>query len=334
MRGAGFEIALETIRRENLSRMSSEISDYMQRRDVALNVISQFFGIAVTLSNIDVSQTALEVKRKFIRDAETLYEAGTAIPNEIAKAEVQYLNEELRLVNQKQNLENQIESLLEVLGLPLDTPISFAFDLEKLVDSRVAAIPDRESAVQEALAKRPELLITDINVRSSEIALNSARNATLPNLDLQASYADTETQPHFGDLNMDEHRVWTAGVSLAVPLPNIRLKEAAKRAELSLETAKTNRIIRQRQIVQEVDRQLRQLSASEQSIELLRRTVEQAEFNFKQESELFVYGERTSNQVRDAQDDYFAAKEEFNRQIINYQSAIAQIYKALGRSLF
>ena len=103
---------------------------------------------------------------------------------------------------------------------------------------------------------------------------------------------------------------------------------------MSLETAQLDLTTKERSIVNEVDTLLRQIKSTEESIELLKERLEQARFSFEVESELFKEGLRTSNDRRDAQDDYFETRVAYNVAIFNYQYVLARLFRALGRPLF
>ncbi len=337
LRGGGFEVGLSGLRQTRLSELSAHLSDHIAQRDAALDVIQRYYNILITISNIEVTQAALEVDKQAIKDEEVfVYEAGWHIPNEIALAQVQYFQDKLRLVQRKQQLQDQIENLLEALGVEdLNAPISFQDLTGAVLDAALAQIPERDSAVQEALANRPEMMLAEINVRSREITLQVAQNNTLPDLDLTATYGDTEiTEELTKALNLDERRSWSAGIFLSIPLPNTQRKESLKRAKIDLETAKTNRTITERGIISNVDSLIRQAQRSEESIELLKKTVDQAAFSFELERELFNWGERTSNDKREAQDDFFEAQVGYNIEILSYQTLLARLYRALGRPLY
>jgi len=337
LRGGGFEVGLAGLRQARLNELAAHLNNHRARRDTVLNIIERYYNILITIGNIEVRQAALEVDAQAIEDEEYwVYDAGWHIPNEIALAQVQYFQDKLSVVQRKEQLQGQIESLLEALGVEdLNAPISFQEVTGTVLDAELAQIPGRESAVREALANRPEMMLADIEVRSSEIALKVSQNNTLPDLDLTAVYGDTEvTEELTKALNLDERRSWSAGIALSIPLPNTQRKESLKRAELDLETAKTNREITERGITSEVDSLVRQIQRSEESIELLKKTVDQSAFSFKSEQELFKQGQRTSNDVREAQDDFFAAQVGYNVEILTYQILLARLYRALGRPLY
>ena len=335
LRGAGFNVNLASVREGRLNEMSAELSDAVNRREVALDVISQFFSIAISLSNIEVALASIDVRQRLISDTQLLVDLGMKIPSEIAKARVTYLREETSAIKLKDDFQNQKEDLLDLLGLPLTSPISFRELTGDVLDADLAGIPDRETAVHEALASRPEMLLSDISVRSKEIALEVAKNDTLPNMDASYSYTDREVDPFLErTFDLNQHRTWTAGLSVSIPLQNIRRIETRRRAELDLDTARTNRVTTERSIISEVDALLRQLRANEESIRLLRETVEQARFTLDQETELLKWGDRTVNQIQEAQDNYFQAQSEYNRQIMSYQTLIARVYRAIGRQLY
>jgi outer membrane protein len=336
LRGGGFEVGLSGLRQSRLNELSAHLENHINQRDASLDVIQRYYNILITISNIEVSQAALEVDEKAIKDEEYwVYEAGLHIPNEIALAQVQYFQDKLQVVQRKEQLLGQIEDLLETLGLPLNAPISFQELGGAVLDAELAQIPGRDAAVQEALANRPEIMLADIEVRSREIALEVANNNILPDLDLTADYGDTEISDELTRaLNLDERRSWSAGIAISIPLPNTQRKETLKRAKLDLETAETNRIITERGIVSEVDSLIRQVQRSEESIDLLKKTVDQAAFSFELEQELFKTGERTSNDMREAQDDFFKSQVDYNVEILTYQTLLARLYRALGRPLY
>ncbi|MCX7013468.1 MAG: TolC family protein [Candidatus Sumerlaeota bacterium] len=335
LRGGGFDVGLAPVRQGRLNEMSAELSDSVNRRNVAMDVITSFYNIISTLSVTEVRLAALDVRKRLITDTELLVELGMKIPSEIAKARVAYLREEANTVQLRDTYKNQIEDLLDAVGLALTTPISFREPTGEVLDAKLAGVPERDAAVHEAMANRPEMMLADINIRSAEITLELAKNDTLPNLDFSAGYADREVGPDLdAAMDQDDRRTWNAGLQVVVPLQNIRRIETKKRAGWDLETAKTNRTITERSVVGEIDTLLRQLSTAEDTIKILREQVQQAEFTLQQETELLKWGERTVNQVQEAQDNFFNAQVDYNQQLMDYQTLIARVYRALGRPLY
>ena len=90
---------------------------------------------------------------------------------------------------------------------------------------------------------------------------------------------------------------------------------------------------REREIIRDVTQAYRRVKASESSLVILKKTVEQAEKSLEQELGRFDAGLSTSNDVRQAQDDLFQTRTNYFGEIVNYQINIARLYKATGKNL-
>ncbi|MFH0793699.1 MAG: TolC family protein, partial [bacterium] len=142
LRGGGFDVGLAPLRQSKLSRITSEIGDYLQRRDTALRVIRTYYNVLQTRLNLRVSEDALRVKARFIEDAKVKFSLGEIPESEISRAEIQYLTEAQQYVRLKQDEANAIEQLLNLLGLPLDSRIDLEELSRNILDSTSAAIPN------------------------------------------------------------------------------------------------------------------------------------------------------------------------------------------------
>ncbi|HRR99860.1 MAG TPA: TolC family protein [Candidatus Sumerlaeia bacterium] len=334
LRGGGLRRGLANVRSSRLSLMDSEISDALRRRDIVLAVIEQYYGILRAKSQLRVSLDALEQKLRFLEATKIKFSLDQIAESEVSRSEIQYLQERDQVVTRRRSYEEQLEALLILLGLPLQTSISIHDITESLLQMGDVHIPELDECIAEALANRYELVQSDIAIRQREIALQTAKNETLPDLDFDVSYSAGDQGNKFRDSHdLNDHDSWNIGLSLNIPFPNIPKKEAVRRARLNLEKAEINQKSREREIIRDVTQAYRRVKASESSLVILKKTVEQAEKSLEQELGRFDAGLSTSNDVRQAQDDLFQTRTNYFGEIVNYQINIARLYKATGKNL-
>ncbi len=335
LRDGGLRRGLANLRASRLALVNRRITDALACRNVALSVIRQYFTILRTGRELEVSLDALEEKRRFLEDTKVKFSLDEIPESEISRAEIQYLQERENVVSRRQNYEDQLEELLILLGLPLETKISIHDITQSLLKAGGVAIPPLDECLADALGNRLELLQSDVAIRQRKISLDTAKNDLLPDLDLSLKYSPNDSADSFtNSYNLSDNNSWDASLSLSVPFPNIGRKETRRRAKLSLEKAQIDRVSRERDISREVKQAFRRVKANESSLRILKRTVEQAKKSLEQELGRFDVGLSTSNDVRTAQDDLFEAQTRYFAELLNYQINIAQLYKAIGRPLY
>ncbi len=107
-------------------------------------------------------------------------------------SESQLAQAKLNLVNAQFSLQNAEEALRQQIAADLDPTIrNLPLNLTEPVDVPTAQVPtpEREQAVQTALATRFDLKNLQNNLDIDELTLASARNGLLPNLSFQLSYS-------------------------------------------------------------------------------------------------------------------------------------------------
>lgn len=333
LRGAGFDVGTADLRRTRLNEMDTILGEQLQERDIVLQVIQAYFQLAATKQQIQVSVDAIRERRRFLEENRLKYEVGRVAESEILRAEIQYLQEIETAINRRQQLDSQRERLLLILGLPLDTPISFVDVTPTLLNTGRVDIPPVQEAVSEALATRPELIRADISISLSEIDHRVARNQMLPQLDFDAGYNRREGGPERDDAWEFDDSGWDAGVALRIPLINIQRRETLRRSVLSLESRETDRLSLERNIIQEVISSHRAVLAREATLVILQKTVEQARKNLQLINGSYEVGFSSVTDVRLAQDDLFAAETRYSGALLNYQVDLANLYVAMGRPL-
>lgn len=333
LRGAGPDVARAGLRRARIRELDSVLADRIRQRDVAFSVISTYFSILQAARRLKVSQDALQIRAQFLEETRVRFNVGRVDESEILRAEINYLNELQRAVERRRQLDEAREDMLILLGLPLDTPISFLDITDELASRGRVEIPAADYALTESLDQRPELMRADLSVSLAEIDRTVARNDLLPDLNLNASYNRNDAANDIYEATGMENERWQAGAGIRVPLVNIQRRESARQASISLESVRTDRLARERDLTAEVLTARRNVLSTEAQLTILSKSVEQARKSLDLINGRFEVGFATVTEVRLAQDDLFDAETNYSNALLNYQIDVARLYVALGRPL-
>jgi outer membrane protein len=334
LRGAGWTIGTLDLKRSQLGEMRQAIAFQLSQRELALEVIRNYYSVIQAQLDLSVSREAVEEVNRFLGETKTLFELGRIAESEISRAEIQFLQEKQRFIDRVQAVESRLDTLLDSLGLPLRARLTLAQVEGQLIDLRLAHIPALEEAIQEALSSRLELSRSAISVEEARLSLENAENDLLPDVNASANWVGSDTGVNgdeAGDF-ADELR-WDVGLSVLVPLPNLQRREARWRAKLALESALNQQEEQRRSTMREVKGAYRDLQASRARVTILARTVEQARRSLALENARFETGLNTSTDVRNAQDDLFSAQVDYNSALLSLQIDLASLFRAIGRPI-
>ncbi|MDX2176798.1 MAG: TolC family protein [Candidatus Sumerlaeia bacterium] len=334
LRGGGTGVGTAALRRARLSEIDAELSQRTTERDTVLRVIQTYFNLSSTAQQLQVSRDAIRERKRFYEETLLKYDVGRVAESEILRAEIQYLQELESAISRRQSLDDARESLLLLLGLPLDTRISLVDVTLELQERGRVDIPPLQEAIDSALNTRPELLQQEIALAQSRIGLEVSRNDVLPQLDADAGYGRSDRNDNFREANEFKDSEWSAGLSLRVPLINIRRREALKQSALQLEQAETRLLQFERSITRDVINAHRAVLSTEATLTILQKTVEQARKNLELINGSFEVGFSSVTDVRLAQDDLFQAETRYRTALLTYQTTIAQLYLEMGRPLY
>jgi outer membrane protein TolC len=182
-----------------------------------------------------------------------------------------------------------------------------------------------------------ETVRLELQLAIDELDIELARNATLPDLSFNYSYA-AQTQAgdaghalgDFGDKFSDDHSV---GLSTSVPLGNRAAKARLERARLQELQDKAGYDRLRQSIQQEVYETARALNNSWRRILAAEKSVDAAYRDYKVEQSQFQLGIRTSTDVLDSATGLADAQLSRIRALAEYEIAQINLAKATGTLL-
>lgn len=292
--------------------------------ELVLQVEQAYFGLLKVRQIEQVAQQAVAQMEAHVRDVENLYQAGMAAQHDLLKARVQLSNVQVMQLQATNGVQLARVVLCNLLGLPLDTEVVPATRLEEGPGGEVPL----SEAIQQGLAKRPELAALEHAAKAAEWGVEIARGQRWPDILLVGNYnlkrPNRENEPEF-------YRSWdaTLAVQWAVFDGGLRTAQVDRaRAQLA-QLRRTAAQVRDG-IVLEITQAYLKLTEAQKRTAATAANVAQAEENFRVTNEKFSQGLATSTDLLDAQTMLTQAKVDYATALADYQIDRAALGKAMG----
>ncbi|MCA8944282.1 MAG: TolC family protein [Planctomycetes bacterium] len=194
----------------------------------------------------------------------------------------------------------------------------------------------RELATR-ARARRADLRALRADVRSAEIARDSAERDLLPQLDLVGSYGANGVRENFpdafGDTTDLDYPEWSLELQLSVPVGNTAARSARDRAMLTLERTRRRLFAAELDVDNELRSAMRELRTLSESVRAARESVRLAESVLDTARETLRVGRGTLFEVQQRNQDLLDARQRLLRNQLDHHIARANLEFARGEFL-
>lgn len=317
---------------EQLGEMQAQEATREARRLLLSAVATAFFNAQLARENIAIAVADETFNLRQVAEAEARLRVGTGALSDVLNFKIQ-VNAAKSRMNQF-NLEYRrfIIGLAALMGVP-DAGLPPGLDLNELVseDKTEMILPETEVLVAEALAKRPDLKVTDFRIQQSEARIQLARSALFPMLNLSAELTgnrDNDTGFESDDFG------YTVGVKVSYNLfsggaTQARVREArwaqseAEKlyADLSLTVAS------------DVRDAVAQLDRAQSELKLQRANTALVEKNRDLVAKEYAAGQGTLVRLNEAQRDLITAQSRLALALVSLRQAWQNVESATGRIL-
>ncbi|MCX7973456.1 MAG: TolC family protein [Candidatus Aminicenantes bacterium] len=317
---AGFKQAEYNLR-------ATEQSVEQSRIDTIYNVKRAFYSYLLAQQFVEVSQEAVNLAQKYLDNVRRLYEVGLASRFDLLRSEVQLANLKPQLLRAQNQLELAAVHLKQLLGIDLDTEIE--------VKGELAYIPveiNPEKLLAQALIFRPDLAQLRYQQQMVGELLRLARATDRPTIAIGGSYNFWANYLNFKRNNWQSYYSFNLVISL--PIFN--------GFSGSAQAAKANAMLRsleltERGLIELIKAEIKQawlnllqaketLLSQEKNVEQAQESLRLAELNYNE-------GLATFLDVSSAQVALTQARTNYSQALFDYVMALAQLEKAMGRTL-
>lgn len=336
LQGAGTGVNFIALRK---ARNNTAISEHGFRRDV-IGLVEQveltYWDLVLAKALLNINTFAVGLANEQLRLNTDLYAAGRGVEADVLSAEAERADRAARVIDAQAQIKDRNLLLIRLLN-PQDTsPWQLTFEPQTPAD--VAVVPvDPEASVKLAMDYRPELAQARLDLSNADLDVRGAKNSLLPQLDLVASYGETNGANSTGGaldfLDDDDGSSYAIGLEFSTPIPR-RAEKARYRRSLLTQTqrerliADTEQDIESdtRRAVVEVERQLAQITPAQEAVQARTRELETAQARY-------TTGRSTNLDVLIVQRDLIQAQVNEVSARIAYLQALTSLYAAEGTLL-
>jgi outer membrane protein TolC len=248
-----------------VAKKNREISDLQFKQTVTVvvaNAKQLYYDLIFAIDNLEAARKNLALAQKLLSENEIRVKVGTMAPLDVVSAQSEVASREEGVIVAENQLFEAEDALKQVLFTR--NPDTWATRIVPTDRPTAEPIPvDIEAAVRRAFDQRTDLVGARKALERSDINVQLARNQTLPQLDVIASYGGSgvggtairrdppgsdnivETIPGgYGDAVSDafgfDFPTWRVGVNFSYSIPNRSARAASAQAQLGREQAQAS----------------------------------------------------------------------------------------------
>lgn len=308
------------IRRAELNEVAAMAQYEVKRLDTILALRKAWFTAYADQVNLDVLREAVANKQLRLQQAKGLYEGGTKARIDIASAESDLSQAELRVIAQEAQLAQDWIKLNKAMGLPSHEPYRLVLDSYwdqgiDLTETQMAQI---------ALAHRAELLALQAQLRAQLCALELADASKYPSLRASAGVSESGSITPFDG-------TWNVGVSLNWNLFDGFLSKYEKLSAVSTARQLAEQFENERlSIYSDVIAKAVTMRHAASAVEAAEAGMAKAQESYRLASARYQVGVGQSVEVSDAEVSLAQAQLDYVLAASTYREAKAELIRAVG----
>lgn len=325
LRGAGLAVNMAPVR---IARLQEEINRLQLEATVAGTVsavITSYRALIQAQEQVRLAEEALARTRILLETNQALIAAGRMAASDIVQTESGVANQEVAVLQARQQVVSAQLGLLQLLALASRTNV---VAVDPVAASRVEV--DLDSAMATAFSSRIDLLAQRTSLEQMRQSLIVARNQRLWDVSLEAS-ATRDDGPRFLDrFNETDTRV---GLRLNIPIGDLSRRQSWLAADTNMQTAELAFEEMKQSVESQVLDAVQSVEASWLQVEAARRARALSEQALEIGQERLRFGRASNFEVLSLQADLRAADAQQLSANIAYLNALTALDQQIGSTL-
>jgi len=300
----------------------------LTKQAVVLGVKNSCYTLLKAQMLLEVQTEAVKRSEEQLNIAKAKYDLGAASLSDYLKAKVQLSNDSLALITARNSIKLAEADLNNILGRNVDAPIQIDAKLEyKKFDPTVYPI------TEETIESHPQINISKSEVDQAHSGLTMARSENSPKIYFGVNYSWSDAKfPKSWAEYRDRPDPWYAGIQVSLNLFNgLSTLSNMWSAQANLQSAKEKLKKDRREVKLEINKALLALTEAEQKIQVTQEALTSAEQDLNLTQEKYNLGAASMLELLDANYSYKNAKSNQVQALYDYNLAIAEFEKAIGK---
>jgi outer membrane protein len=305
-----------------------------------LNVVGQYWNVVSARESLAVQRKSLaEAQQSYDHDKLAL-EKGALPPLDIYRSESQVATVKVAVIQAEYALKEAEDAFRRVIGADVDPNIrALDVDLTEQAEPTGELMTiDIATALEKAMAERPELEVQRLQLANDDLNIKIAHNGLEPNLSLTGTYQangqnKTTNGPFLEALGQTygfDFPTYGFGLTLNFPIKNHAAEASLGNAEVTKRRDLYSDRQLHQQITQDVSNSVHQLEQSKLSMEAAKIALDLAQKNLQAEQRKYELGAETLFVVLQTQTELASAEESLLQAQVGYQLAVVSVDNATG----
>lgn len=309
------------------------------------DVIKAYWDLVGAMENLKVRSEALNNAERLLKVNETRREIGTAADIEVLQSKAGVATRQSEYISARQNISdasNRLKNLLNLrdgdrfskaLIIPIDRP-----NPRDPEEFEAAAYEERVvKSMDEALAKRPEITIRQMEIDNAALEEYRTKKEMLPQLDLIYQYTTGGRDHKLGDtlsgIAERQDYAYSYGVQASIPIFNRAARGSYQRARLERRQAEMTLEQARQQLMLNVNLAASRVASNAILVQSNQQATRLQIANVAAEEKRLQLGVTTSWQVLQIQQDLTTAQVQELISNIEYEKSLVELQLAEGTIL-
>lgn len=320
---------LNNIKQQKTNREIAQLTVAETENMLKEQIAQLFIQILYADESIAINKGTVEVSRATYKRAQELFKEGSISKADLAQLEAQLSNDEYQLVTSESTLRNyklQLKQLLE-----LDNTKEMSLVLPHISDEHVMELlPSQTDVYQTALATRPEIKSSKLDIDNAKLAISSAKAGYMPTISLSASTSSTTNSSSSNNWTQQMKYGWNnmIGLSLSLPIFDQRqTKTSIRKARLQYDTTQLNLINAQKELYSTIESLYLDALNAQQQYVAAETKLKSSQTSFDMVSEQFNLGMKNTVELLTEKNNLLSAQQQriqakymaiLNRTLLNF----------------
>lgn len=303
---------LNTIKQQKLNKETAELTVNEQENTLQEEITKLYVQILYADESVRINEGTLELSKAQYERGKELLAAGDISKSELAQLESQVSNDNYQLVTAQTSLKNyklQLKQLLE-----LDGDREFTLAIPELDETNVLSpLPAKADIYNTALALRPEIQSSRLNIQSADLSISMAKAGYLPNVSLTAGIGTNHTTGSDFTFSEQVKRGWNNSIGLSVSLPifsNRETKSAVEKAKIQRESRQLDLTNAQKELYRTIETMWLDASSAQQQFVAADAKLKSSQSSYELVNEQFKLGMKNTVELLTEKNNLMSAQQE------------------------
>lgn len=303
---------MNTIKQRKMNREIAGLTVAETENSLQEQIAQVFIQILYADESVKINENTLQVSRATYERGVELFNEGSISKADLAQLEAQVSNDQYQLVTAQSSLRDyklQLKQLLE-----LDGTEEMNLVLPELADEHVLQpLPSQTDVYQQALASRPEIQSSKLNIESSKLDIFVAKAGYYPTISLSASTGSTTNSASENAWGKQMKYGWNnmIGINLSIPIfDNRQNKSAVQKARLQYSSSQLDLINKQKELYKNIESLWLDATNARQQYDAAESKLKSSRTSFDMVSEQFNLGMKNTVELLTEKNNLLSAQQQ------------------------